>query len=285
MANIIKPKREKMKKIFNVLALFFIGIGFANAATVVGTVNGNPITDSDITARTELMAKQGNISTTNRKQAFQNIIDDYVKLDYAAKFNVKPTDADADAELKRMNLGDISPVATSVARLAMRANIAWQVIIARTILPTVEINDSDIADEKKFVAREHGLPIEMTFIRLTDVPMEISEKLTKPKDCAAAEKMVEDLGGYPQKITAMHYELAPEIREKLTNLPALTWSKNDNGSVVLICSQKQGKEYKELDKMIRQNVEFKKAESVADQQLKQLRRKAVIIINDDRYKL
>lgn len=274
-----------MKKIFNIFALLFVGIESANAATVVGSVNGNPITDSDITARTELMAKQGNISATNRKQAFQNIVDDYVKLDYAAKFNVKPTDADADAELKRMNLGNISPVATSMARLAMRSNIAWQVIIARTILPTVEINDSDIANEKKSVAREHGLPIEITFIRLTDVPMEISQKLTTPKDCNTAEKMVEDLGGYPQKITAMHYELAPEMREKLNGLQKLTWSKNENGTIVLICSEKQGKEYKELDKMIRQNVEFKKAESVADQQLKQLRRKAVIIINDDRYKL
>lgn len=274
-----------MKKIFSIFILLFVGIETVNAATVVGTVNGNPITDSDITARTELMAKQGNVSATNRKQAFQNIVDDYVKLDYAAKFNVKPTDKDADAELKRMNLGNISPTARSMARLAMRSNIAWQVIMARTILPTVEVTSADISSEKNTVVREYGLPIEVTFIRLTDVPTDISQKLTKPKDCSAAEKMVEDMGGYPQKITAMHYELSPDIREKISGLPMLTWSKNYNGSVFLICSEKKGKEYKELDKVIKQNAQFKKAESVADQQLKQLRRKAVIIINDDRYKL
>ena len=170
-----------MKKIFNIFTLLFLGMGASNAATVVGTVNGNPITDTDITARTELMAKQGNISTNNRKHAFQNIIDDYIKLDYAEKFNVKPTDKDADAELKRMNLGDISPTARSMARLAMRSNIAWQVIVARTIIPTIQVSDTDIANERNTVAREHGLPIEITLIRLSDVPMDISQKLTKPK--------------------------------------------------------------------------------------------------------
>lgn len=274
-----------MKKIFNIFTLLFVSFETANAATVIGTVNGNPITDSDITARTELMAKQGNVSATNRKQAFQNIVDDYVKLDYASKFNVKPDDADADAELKRMNLGNISPTARSMARLAMRSNIAWQVIIARTILPTIETSDADINAEKNAVAREHGLPIEITFIRLLDVPTDVYQKLTKPKDCGAAEKMVEDLGGYPQKITAMQYELSADIREKISGLPLLTWSKNDNGSVYLVCSEKKTKEYKNLDEIIKQNAQFKKAESVADQQLKQLRRKAVIIINDDRYKL
>jgi hypothetical protein len=274
-----------MNKIFNIFTLLFLGMGASNAATVVGTVNGNPVTDSDITARTELMARQGNVSKTNRKQAFQNIIDDYIKLDYAEKFNVKPTDKDADAELKRMNLGDISPTARSMARLAMRSNIAWQVIMARTIIPTIQVSDTDIANEKNTIAREHGLPIEMTLIRLTDVPMDVSQKLTKPKNCDDAERIVEELGGYPQKITAMQYELSEDIRQKISKLPLLTWSQNDNGSVLLVCSEKKTKEYKNLDEIIKQNAQFRKAESVAEQQLKQLRRKAVIIINDDRYKL
>ena len=128
-----------MNKIYAFLTIVFFNLGLANAATVVATVNGNPITDADITARTELMARQGNTSATNRKQALQNIVDDYVKLDHAAKFNVKPTDKDADKELQRMNLGDLSPTARSMARLAVRADIAWQVIVARTIVPTIDV--------------------------------------------------------------------------------------------------------------------------------------------------
>ena len=274
-----------MKKFFNIFALIFLGVNCANAASVVGTVNGNAITDSDITARTELMARQGKTSKTNRKQAFQNIIDDYIKLDYAANYNVKPTDKDADNELKNMNLGEMSATMRSMARLAVRANIAWNVIMSRTIVPDIEINKSDIDEERNSLAREHGLPIEITMLRLIDIPDDIYKKLTKPKSCDSAEEMVEKLGGYPQKITAMQYELAPDVRERIAGLPLLTWSKNENKTVFLICSEKKGKEYKNLDEIIKQNATYKKASAAAEQQLKQLRRKAVIIVNDDRYKL
>ncbi len=274
-----------MKIFLYIFTLFFIGFNCAYAASVIGSVNGNPITDSDITARTELMARQGKTSATNRKQAFQNIIDDYIKLDYAANYNVKPSDKDADKELKQMNLGDMDATTRSMARLAMRANIAWNVVMSKTIVPNIETTQSDIEEERTAIAREHGLPIEVTILRLIDVPNDVYKKLSKPKNCDSAEKMVEDLGGYPQKITAMQYELAPDVRERIANLPLLTWSKNENGTVFLVCEEKKGKEYKNLDEIIKQNAVYKKASFNADQQLKQLRRKAVIIINDDRYKL
>lgn len=274
-----------MKKIISIFAFVLFGATCANAASVVGSVNGKAITDSDITARTELMARQGKTSKTNRKQAFQNIIDDYIKLDYAANYNVKPTDKDADKELKNMKLGDMSATVRAMARLAVRANIAWNIMMSRTIVPDIEVSKSDIDEERTTIAREYGLPIEITMLRLTDVPDDIYKKLTKPKNCDAAEEMVENLGGYPQKITAQQYELAPEVRNRIAGLPILTWSKNDKGTVFLVCSEKQGKEYKNLDEMIKQNAIYKKASAAAEQQLKQLRRKAVIIVNDDRYKL
>lgn len=274
-----------MKKIISIFAVVLLNINSAFATSVVGSVNGKPITDSDITARTELMAKQGKVSKTNRKQAFQNIIDDYIKLDYAANYNVKPTDKDADAELKKMSLGEMSATVRSMARLAVRANIAWNVMMSRTIVPGIEVSKSEIAEEKASLAREHGLPIEITMLRLVDVPDEFYKKLTKPKNCDDAAEMVENLGGYPQKITAQQYELASEVRNRIAGLPLMTWSKNENGSVFLVCSEKKSKEYKNLDEIIKQNAIYKKASANGEQQLKQLRRKAVIIVNDDRYKL
>ena len=56
-------------------------------------------------------------------------------------------------------------------------------------------------------------------------------------------------------------------------------------SVLLVCSTRKTSEYKNLDDIIRQNATYKHAMMLANQQLKQLRRKAVIVINDDRYKL
>ncbi len=276
---------KKMKKIFNILALFLLSVGGANAATVVATIDGNPITDTDITARVALMAKQGKTSSTNRRQALQNIIDDYIKLNHANSFNVRPTNDDADKELKRMNLGAMDETMRSMARLAIRSDIAWQVLTARTIAPTIEVSESDIASEKADLVRERGLPIEVTLVRLIDIPKDVAKKLSTPKNCDTAMKMAEDLGGAPQKITALQYELSNEIRQTIADLPLLTWSNITNNSVVLVCKETKVKEYKNIDDIIKQNAIFKKASMVADQNLKQLRRKAVIIINDDRYKL
>lgn len=274
-----------MKGIFALLSVFFMMPAFG--ASVVATVNGTPITDTDITARTKLMARQGQTSTDNRRVALQSIIDDSVKLAYAQNFNAVPDDKTVNAELKKMKLGDdLSATEREMARNALRAEIAWQIIVARTIMPTVDATNEDIANEHANIAREHGLPIEMTIVRLTDVPVDVVAKLTKPKSCDAAVEMAESLGGVPQKFTALQYELSVDLRERVATLPNMTWSaRADDGSVVLVCSTKKTDEYKNLDDIIKQNTIYKQAMFMADQQLKQLRRKAVVVINDERYKL
>lgn len=256
----------------------------ANAASVVATVGGVPITDTDITARTTLMARMGQSATDNRRVALQNIIDDNVKLNYAQNFNVSPDDKDVEKELARLNLGDLSGSERAMAKSAVRADIAWQIVVARTVLPTISVSDDDIATERATLAREHGLPIEMTIVRLVDIPEDVAKKLTKPKSCDAAVEMAESLGGAPQKFTAMQYELASDVRARVATLPRLTWSPRVDNSVLLVCESKKTKEYGDLDKIIKQNALYKQAMFIADQQLKQLRRKAVIVINDDRYK-
>lgn len=272
-----------MKKLLILLSVFFVAPAFG--ASVVASVNGTPITDTDITARTKLMARQGKTSTDNRRVALQNIIDDNVKLTYATNFGAVPDDKTVDAEFKKMKLGDLSASEREMARNALRSEIAWQVIVARTILPTVDISAEDIASERANLAREHGLPLEMTIIRLTDIPADIAKKLTKPKSCDNAIEMAENLGGLPQKFTAMQYELSADIRERVATLPELTWSPRVDDSVLLVCDSKKTSEYKNLDEIIKQNATYKQAMFMADQQLKQLRRRAVIVINDDRYKL
>lgn len=254
-------------------------------ASVVANVNGTPITDADITARTKLMALQGKTSTDNRRIALQNIIDDSVKVSYASNFNVIPDDKTVDKEFQKMNLGELSTLETQMAKNALRAEIAWQIVVARTILPTVDVTDEDINTEKQNLAREHGLPIEITIVRLTDVPSDIVKHLTKPKSCDNAMEIAENLGGIPQRFTAKQYELSVDIRERTAALPLLTWSPLQDDSILLVCETKKTKEYKDLDTVIKQNAQYKQAMFLADQQLKQLRRRAVIVINDDRYKL
>ena len=261
-----------MKKIglFAIIYLALMPVAFG--ASVVASVNGKPITDADITARTTLMNKQGKTSTDNRRHALQNIIDDSVKLAYAANFNAVPDDRVVEEELKKMNLGDLSATERAMATDALRAEIAWH-------------TESDIRAMRTEIATDQGLPIEMTIVRLIDIPADVAAKLTKPTSCDDAMDMARRLGGAPQKFTAIQYELATDIRERVVNLPLLTWSPVVDRSVLLVCDTKKTGEYGKLDEVIEQNAKFKQAMFIADQQLKQLRRKAVVVINDDRYKL
>ncbi|MCL2748892.1 MAG: SurA N-terminal domain-containing protein [Alphaproteobacteria bacterium] len=284
---------SKIKKIFNKF-IFIYALCLApcilNAATVVATVNGVPITDTDITARTKLMAAQGQNYTDNRKRALNNIIDDNVKLKYAENFKVTPSDDDVKKEIKAMserglNLSALSATEMEMAKYAVRANIAWQIIIARTIVPTISVSKEEIATEIADLEREQGLPVEVTFIRLVNIPESVAKNLTTPKDCDAAVKMAEKLGGAPQKLTAPQYELSSDIRARMAGLSELKWSSRIDGTVLLVCKKKKMKEFEKLDEIIEQNAVFKKAMFAGDQQLKQLRRKAVIVINDKRYSL
>ena len=87
-------------------------------------------------------------------------------------------------------------------------------------------------------------------IRLKDIPQSVAKQLTKPKNCDAAVKMAEDLGGIPQRISAIEYELSTDIRERVADLPLLTWSNVKDNSVILICKKTKTKEYKNLDVII-----------------------------------
>jgi hypothetical protein len=254
-------------------------------AAVIATVSDRPITDADVTARVALMNKQGDISTDNRKKALQNIIDDQIKIGYAENFKAVPSDADVEKELGAMNLGDLSATQRAMAKSAVTANIAWQVIIARTIVPTIQVSAEEIAEERRDLERSRGLPIEMTIVRLVDIPQSVANRLTKPKSCDDAVSMAAALGGDPQKYTAVQYELSQDIRDRVVGLSKLTWSSRQDNSVLLVCSEKKTAEYGRLNDIIKQNAVYKKALFQADQQLKQLRRKAVIVIHDDRYKI
>ena len=279
--------KKGKRKMFKLISVFFMTMFLipAYGASVVANVNGTPITDADITARTKLMALQGKTSTDNRRVALQNIIDDSVKIAYASNFNVVPDDKTVDKEFKKMKLGDLSTLETQMAKNALRAEIAWQIVVARTILPTVDVTAEDINAEKVNLAREHGLPLEVTIIRLTDIPADVAQQLSKPKSCDNAMEIAENLGGVPQRFTAMQYELSADIRERTSGLSNLTWSPLQDNTVLLVCETKKTKEYKDLDTIIKQNAQYKQAMFLADQQLKQLRRRAVVVINDDRYKL
>ncbi|MDR1027026.1 MAG: hypothetical protein LBL46_01265 [Rickettsiales bacterium] len=249
------------------LILFLAFISQAAAVQIVANVNGMPITDADITERTKIMPA----SLNNRAAALVEITDDIIKIEYARQWKIEPTDGEIGEALARAKKsGD-------QARLAARAEIAWNMVIGRTIMPSIVIDEKDIAQGLADLERERGLPLDITFIRLVDVPAASYDKLTAPKDCAEAVKMAKGLGGAPQKMTIVQYEMAPEIRDKMAGLAPFVWSPLDGGRAYLICEKKKTAEWGKLDDIIKQNAAYKRALFQADQILKQLRRKAAVV--------
>jgi hypothetical protein len=273
-----------MKKIFLLFALCLIPYTL-NAASVIATINGTPITDSDIVARVKLMTAQGHNYTDNRKRALNNIIDDSVKLRYADNFKIVPTDSEINKQLTQMKLDSLFGTDREMAKSAIKADMAWQIVIARTIMPTISVSKEEIANETAELERAKGLPLEITFVRLLNIPESVAKSLTAPKNCDDAVRIAENLGGAPQKLTAPQYELTEDIRARMAGLDLLKWSPRQDDSIILICNKKKMKDYEQLDDVLERNAVWKKAMFQGDQQLKQLRRKAVVVIMDNKYKI
>jgi hypothetical protein len=248
--------------------LFFASVLItANAVSIVTTVNGNPITDVDITERTKIMEP----SLNNRKMALNAIIDDYIKLEYAKSIKIDVTKKEIEKTIKDHK-------DNPQMELFTRATIAWQKVIMATIIPSISVSDKDVKTEMNDLEQERGLPIKITILRLVKVPKSIYSgiKDSSPKSCDDAESMVKKLGGDPQKITANEYELAPEIRSEIIGLGMFKWSDLSDGKTVMVCEREKTDEWGKLDDVIKQNAIYKRALFQADQLLKQLRRKAVI---------
>jgi hypothetical protein len=245
----------------------------AASVTVVAVVNGNPITDVDITERTKIMPA----SLNNRGVAKNAIIDDFIKIEYAKSLRIEPSEKEVAAEMT-MDEGMKEHANNPQAKLAARANAAWRLVIRGTI-PTISVTEADIAAEMADLERERGLPLDMTFLRLIKVPKDVYAKLEKPQSCAEGEGMAKKLGGAPQRVNALEYELAPEIREHFIGLPNFTWSPLKGGQTFLICDKKKTDEWGQLDEMVKQNAVYKRAMFQMDQLLRQLRRRATITDN------
>ena len=262
-----------MKKIIAFLSLVTYHLSLnAASVTVVAVVNGNPITDVDITERTKIMPASFN----NREVAKNAIIDDFIKIEYAKSLRIEPSEKEVAAEMTADGLKEHAD--NPQTKLAARANAAWRLVIRGTI-PTISVTEADIAAEMADLERERGLPLDITFLRLIKVPKDVYAKLEKPKSCAEGESMAKKLGGAPQRVNALEYELAPEIREHFIGLPNFTWSPLKGGQTFLICDKKKTDEWGQLDEMVKQNAVYKRAMFQMDQLLRQLRRRATITDN------
>ena len=274
-----------IKKITIIFLLLSFHITDVFSTKIIATVGDKSITDLDITDRVKLMNKQGVVSVNNRIKAFENIVDDYIKLDYANNLKIKVNEREIYKELNRLNLGLLTKSEKQMAILAIGANIAWQQIIFRTILPTISISNEDFKEQQLEFEKKHGLPIDIYFIVVNNASEESYKLFGISNNCSEVISKLENLNLDFQEINAKQYELSNDIRNILSDINILTWSKPIDGKVYIVCNKKKLKEFNKLENVIKQNALYKKAMFISENQLKQLKRKAVIVINDSRYKI
>jgi peptidyl-prolyl cis-trans isomerase SurA len=134
------------------LALLF-AVATAEAATVKVKVNGDPITDIQISQRQALMKLEGKSS---QQAATQELINEALELQEAKRLKLDVSEAEIDdavlqlARQLKVSLTNLQKVLTDngvglqTLRDRLRANIAWNKVTGAVINQRVKISDADI---------------------------------------------------------------------------------------------------------------------------------------------
>lgn len=137
-------------------------------AAVVVTVNGTPITDTQVSQRSKLFAMEGN--RTGQRGAMEQLIDEAIMMSEAKRLNITVSNAQIDSALldvarnvklsqdKLVQMLQSNGVTMDTLRDRLRAAIAWSAVTDQAIMPQVQVSDlqldqqaaGKIADYQKF---------------------------------------------------------------------------------------------------------------------------------------
>ena len=155
--------RQTMK-ILRVLSAVALGLMLvagalpASAASVLATVNGQPITDVQLSQRLALHKIEGK---NNRKAALEELINEAVQLQEAERIGAVPSEGDIDKavldvarqiRVSASNLNKIlsdNGVPMSTLRDRLKANIAWGRVTQTTVATRVQISEADVDAKAK----------------------------------------------------------------------------------------------------------------------------------------
>lgn len=140
------------------LALMAVAV---QAQSVRVTVNGTPITDQQINDRANLLRLEGQgASTSNRVQlATDQLIEDQIKLDEAARVGVSISDAQVDSAFANVasnmrssvsNLNSIlgqNGVNPATLRDRLEAALAWQRVVQQVLSSRVQLSELELENQ------------------------------------------------------------------------------------------------------------------------------------------
>ena len=151
----------KMLRVLSAMLLGFtllLSAVSAEAATAIVTVNGQPITDVQVSQRLALFKIEGK---NNRNQALNELINEALQVQEATRlgFSVSETDIDnavldvaRQIKVSSTNLQKIltdNGVPMSTLRDRLKANIAWSKVTQQVVSARVQVSEADIDAEAK----------------------------------------------------------------------------------------------------------------------------------------
>jgi peptidyl-prolyl cis-trans isomerase SurA len=134
----------------------------AAAQRVVARVNGEPITEIDVTQRMRLIQVSTH-KAASRKEVLDELIDQHLKMQTARRYRLDISDAEVDrvvanmASRMRVNTEQFAKalsgagISINALRRKLRADLAWNQIVRGKFGNNLQVNDSEI---QKFISRD-----------------------------------------------------------------------------------------------------------------------------------
>jgi peptidyl-prolyl cis-trans isomerase SurA len=188
-------------------AVAIVLIGSSTAPTgaqqverIAAVVNNQVISIYDLRQRIELLILSAGLPNTSEQrrgmapQVLRGLIDEVLQSEEAARLNIRVSSREVDDAVSRIEQANRMPegrfedivrgrgVSPEAALSQIRAGIAWQKLIGRRIVPTIEIGDEEIDSVIKRIRSGEG----QTQYRVSEILL--------PVDDAAQRQVVLDLG-------------------------------------------------------------------------------------------
>lgn len=154
------PVKMRMKSaaIFALVATLALA-GVAYAATVKIIVNGDPITDYQISQRVlfmERLEQRGNSNAERDRLARDQLITEALQMQEARRLNITVTDAQVDRAYDQVAINvsistgrltqllNAAGVNSDSLKARLRAQIAWQQVVTQVVAPGVQVSELDL---------------------------------------------------------------------------------------------------------------------------------------------
>ncbi|MEH6754887.1 MAG: SurA N-terminal domain-containing protein, partial [Alphaproteobacteria bacterium] len=176
---------------------------------IAAVVNEEVISIYDVQQRMRiLIASSGlpNTRETQRRispQVLRGLVDEALQKQEAERLNIRVTPRDMEEAISRVEASNnipaggfqaflqrqgISPLA---AEEQIRTNIAWQKLLARTVVPTIEIGEDKIDDVIKRIEDNQGV----TEFRVGEILLPVDNPADAPDIRSLAERLVQQIRG------------------------------------------------------------------------------------------